>query len=496
MTDSMSVIERMAGQGGLLTLVSRWVFEFSLTLETAACPGAGYEGDVVDMPVLRDADGNILLPGSSIAGGLRSHLCDRLFGYYAREDPDSVVGDLFGPKVDPSDPRARLRQSRIIVEDAYGTLPEGRFTDIRDGVKIDGVHGTAEDHKKFDFELLPPGTTFAARVEIAVDSEADEQALLAGALAALDGFTDGEIPVGARDSRGFGKCKASEWKCRRYDLSSWDGWREWLAADPTLSLDGEGSETAECAARSQNSDVQKNAKDERRWMRFDLDLKCKDGLLIGSPNPDPEGPDSRHIRSGDKPILTGTGLVGAMRLQATRIAKLIKGDPGVGLVDKLFGPSLEGTKGEFVPKASRLRAAESPLTDGFSLHETRIRIDRFTGGVFSGALLEEEPVYRSGARCRLELRNPKRCHAGLMVLVIKDLLDGLIPVGGTVSVGRGILTGSAVISESCETGLLKGTLHIGEGLKVEDEQHLEVLNGLITALHDWKPKQVGGGAEE
>lgn len=492
----MSVIERMAGQGGHLTLASRWVFEFRLTLETAACPGAGYQGDVVDMPVLRDADGNILLPGSSIAGGLRSHLCDRLFGYYAQEERDSVVGDLFGPKVDPSDPNAGLRQSRIIVEDAYGTLPNGCSTGIRDGVKIDGESGTAEDHKKFDFELLPPGTTFAARVEIAVDSAEKEDQLLAGALAALDGFSEGEIPVGARDSRGFGRCTASQWKCRRYDLSTWDGWREWLAADPGLPLAGESRETAVSAAQSQNSDLQKNAGDKRRWMRFDLDLKCKDGLLIGSPNPDPDGPDSRHIRSGDKPILTGTGLVGAMRLQATRIATFVHEKAGPGLVEEVFGPSLEGTSGTFTPRASRVRSQESPLEDGFTLGETRIRIDRFTGGVFSGALLEEEPVYRSHARCRLELRNPKPAQAGLMLLVIKDLLDGLIPVGGTVSVGRGILKGTAEISESRETALLKGPVHIGEGLRVENQQHLEVLNGLITALHGWKPNEAKGGAEE
>ncbi len=494
----MSVIERMAGQGGCLDLVSRWVFEFTLTLESAACPGAGYEGDVVDMPVLRDADGNILLPGSSMAGGMRSHLCDRLFGYYAPEAKGSVVGDLFGPKVDPSDSRARLRQSRIIVEDAYGTLPEGCSMDIRDGVKIDGKTGTAEDHKKFDFELLPPGTTFTARVEIAVDSEVEEKTLLPAAIAALDGFTEGEIPVGARDSRGFGRCKASEWKCRRYDLSSWNGWREWLAADPKLPLEGDGSATAESAAKSQKPDFKKNAGDKRLWMRFDLDLKCKDGLLIGSPNPDPDGPDSRHIRSGDKPILTGTGLVGAMRLQATRIATLLhKNRVGVRLVDETFGPSLEGTSGKFTPQASRVRSEESRLEEGcFTLGETRIRIDRFTGGVFSGALLEEEPVYRSRARCRLELRNPEKWQAGLMLLVIKDLLDGLIPVGGTVSVGRGILTGTAEISESGETGLLQGPVHIGERLKVENEQHLEVLNGLIKALHDWKPNEAEGGAEE
>ncbi len=490
MSKATSVVERMAGQGGRLTLVSRWAFEFKLTLETAACPGAGYEGEVVDMPVLRDAEGNILLPGSSIAGGLRSHLCDRLFGYYAPEPKDSVVGALFGPKVNPADPSARLRQSRIIVDDAYGTLPEHSTTDIRDGVKIDGRSGTAEDHKKFDFELLPPGTSFTVRVEVAVDGESDEARLLGAAVAALDGFTGGEIPVGARDSRGFGRCKASEWRCRRCDLSTWDGWSKWLTTDPALPLGGQPSPSVLEAARSGLKDLQAEGTDKRRLVRFDLNLQCEDGLLIGSPNPDPDGPDSRHIRSGGEPILTGTGLVGAMRLQAVRIAKLLHGKvAGEELVAGLFGPSLEGTTDKLSPQASRIRAEESPLRGGFTLGDTRIRIDRFTGGVFSGALLEEEPVYRSQASVRLELREPQKEQVGLMLLVIKDLLDGLIPVGGTVAVGRGILKGTAVISENDGTGLLDAPIHIAEGRTVQDEVQLKVLDKLVKAFGDWKPRQ-------
>jgi hypothetical protein len=42
---------------------------------------------------------------------------------------------------------------------------------------------------------------------------------------------------------------------------------------------------------------------------------------------------------------------------------------------------------------------------------------------------------------RFELRNPRDGEVGLLLLVLKDLLTGQLPVGGTSSVGRGVLMG-------------------------------------------------------
>ncbi len=61
------------------------------------------------------------------------------------------------------------------------------------------------------------------------------------------------------------------------------------------------------------------------------------------------------------------------------------------------------------------------------------------------ALFDEQTEAGGRATVRLELRNPHDGEIGLVLLVVKELLDGMLPVGGTSSVGRGVLRGTATI---------------------------------------------------
>jgi hypothetical protein len=67
------------------------------------------------------------------------------------------------------------------------------------------------------------------------------------------------------------------------------------------------------------------------------------------------------------------------------------------------------------------------------------------GYVVDGALFDEETEVGGCATVRMELRNAQDDELGLVLLVLKDLLSGMLPVGGASSVGRGILHGSATI---------------------------------------------------
>jgi hypothetical protein len=75
-----------------------------------------------------------------------------------------------------------------------------------------------------------------------------------------------------------------------------------------------------------------------------------------------------------------------------------------------------------------------------------VAIDRFTQGAVDTALFDEQTEVGGRAVVRLELRDPREGELGLVLLVVKDLLDGVVPVGGTSSVGRGVLRGSAFIT--------------------------------------------------
>jgi hypothetical protein len=79
--------------------------------------------------------------------------------------------------------------------------------------------------------------------------------------------------------------------------------------------------------------------------------------------------------------------------------------------------------------------------------QPRIKIDRFTGGVIGGALFETEPIWHKEEKIKVKIQVKKQKDrdsfwgVGLMLLVLKDLWNADLPVGGEKSIGRGLLVG-------------------------------------------------------
>jgi CRISPR/Cas system CSM-associated protein Csm3 (group 7 of RAMP superfamily) len=71
-----------------------------------------------------------------------------------------------------------------------------------------------------------------------------------------------------------------------------------------------------------------------------------------------------------------------------------------------------------------------------------VKIDRFTGGTIDTALFDEEPVVGGRVGFDVEIRNPEAAEVALLLMAARDLLDGLMTLGGEASVGRGRLCGS------------------------------------------------------
>lgn len=434
--------------GGVRRIVARWVITADLVLESAAHFGGGPEG-TADMTILRDArEGRPLLPGTSLAGALRSHLADVLGGYYRSEAPEVAL--LFGDARDDD----LGRQSPLIVFDSLGKLSNDQTLEIRDGVQIEGATGTAKENKKFDFEILPAGTRFPLRFELVVSENADEGKLLRLLVTSLNGLASGDIALGMRRSRGLGALRAERWKAVRYDLSRREGWWQWLSTDPRqryLPDDVPADDDPEAALRKAYPalKIATPPDDQRRRLLFELKLQLKSGLLVRSAPVEPDAPDVVHLQSAGSPVLPGTSLAGVLRARALRIARLVRGDrdDAERWVSGMFGPRREEVVSRSKEKlwASRLRISESIVKDGTRMRTTRVRIDRFTQGVDSSALFEEEPDYMGKVCIRMELRNPQPGEAGLLLLVLKDLMSGDLAVGGTASVGRGIFSGEGIL---------------------------------------------------
>lgn len=432
------------------SLRARWVVCGTLRVETAMHLGGGGT-DHVDMPVLRDPRSQApLLPGTTLAGALRNGLFDRLFGYGDHEpgpkgglDP---VSALFGGTRSADNGT----QSPLVVFDALGELPDEGIA-VRDGVAISPKSGVAEEHKKYDYEVLPPGTTFAVRVDLLVPAKADEETLLRALATALDAVSCGETSIGAKRSRGLGRITA-RWGARRYDLASSEGWLAWAESDheepPDVDLHSPVS--ALNSALPDSFSKVGLLSDARRRVVVDLALRISDDILVRTPGTRSAGPDVCHLASADSPVLPGTSLAGVMRSHALRIAKVVrKGEADAEeWVARLFGPRFEGKYPGpgHRPQASRVRVAEAAINGSQPRRQIRVAIDRFTQAAMPTALFEEQTAVGGEMRLQLELRSPLEGELGLLLLVLKDLLDERLHVGGTSSVGRGRIKGTATVT--------------------------------------------------
>ncbi len=179
-------------------------------------------------------------------------------------------------------------------------------------------------------------------------------------------------------------------------------------------------------------------------------------LLIRSRFGEAEAPDFTHLRSKrngkEVPILSGTSIAGALRSRALRIANTL-GKDGKRIADSLFGYRRE--KDEPQEKkltASKLWTEEAVIENGLDLVHTRVKIDRFTGGSYPGALFSELAVFGKLAsdttvRICVKVEDPSDAEVGLLLLLLKDLWTGDLPLGGESSVGRGRVKGKRATLE-------------------------------------------------
>lgn len=424
-------------------IMKRVVVEGDLLLQTPAHFGNGDSTDLTDMPLLTDArDGKTpLLTGATLAGALRSYLREREHGFGAEEADGYASVLLFGGIKEKEDGA----QSPLIVDDARG---ENYGVELREGVRIDRKSRTAEHGKLYDSQVWQAGTKFPLRFELLI-CEGDDGVMLQRALAtALDGLQNGEIAFGMRKRRGLGAVTVMEWRAREYDLLNVKDLRAWIeTGDANLTTTAQTDIWAALGIKGTEE-----IKDLRAYFEIDATFWLDGSLLIRSQGgKDDAGPDMAYLRarqaSGQEmPILSGTSLAGALRARAEKIVRTVAPGKVETLVDELFGTDMDKERGENETiKASRLRVSEQVIEKAVTnLVQNRVSIDRFTGGALETALFNQQPAFGDGAttlRMKLVVQNPKHGEIGLLLLLLKDLWTGDLPLGGESSVGRGRLRG-------------------------------------------------------
>ncbi len=414
----------------------RWTVTADLTLKTATQLGSEESG-TCDSTFSRTADGCPVLYGTTLAGALRSHLADYLQGY-RKDDRERLVSRLFG-----SDDKDDGHESSLICFDSVAHT--GAST-IRDGVGIDHTTGTAKDGAKYDRELLLPGATFPIRVDLIVPRVPDEDRLVGALATALNGLESGAINLGARRTRGLGAVTLHNIRAHRYDMQTLPGCLGYAASSYSSSpLEHKaGHATVQEAVIDAWPDYKPGAlpADKREALTATLSLEFDGTLLIGSPGSDASSPDKVHLTEAGRAILSGTSIAGAIRAQLGRILSTLDAESASARLADLCGSPPEQRIDQ---SASRLRVSETTVTSARSYQQHRIKVDRFTGGTIDTALFDEQPLVGGQCTFTIRVRNPKGHEAALVVLLIRDLFDGLFTFGGGASVGRGRVTGCATV---------------------------------------------------
>ncbi|MBW4614414.1 MAG: CRISPR-associated RAMP protein [Desmonostoc vinosum HA7617-LM4] len=183
-----------------------------------------------DLPVIKDALGRPLIPGSSFKGALRSRLESFLRGIDSSlaEDPANFISIERNKLVQTYKERYQnddiaLTQAFLKITDAVSHLfgspwiaSKFQVRDLivvsntwfgqyqeRDGVAIDRDTETAADGKLYDFQVVPAATQFEFKA-VVENAEPWELGLL---MIGLHQFETEQIPLGGGRSRGLGVVK-------------------------------------------------------------------------------------------------------------------------------------------------------------------------------------------------------------------------------------------------------------------------------------------------
>ncbi|MBN2089194.1 hypothetical protein JW964_06260 [candidate division KSB1 bacterium] len=422
--------------------IGKLMLKVPLALESPLMIGNG-ESENSDIDVLKQ-DGKPLIPATSIVGVFRAYLENGLEKQLKQDQAlEKNFIFLFGDR-DTKTAQSALQCDDIILKNA--AIP------TRDGVKIDPKTNLAMDQNKYNYELVEHKTPFNLQLEITIRDEFDREIFKRLLLTIFEGIGNGQIRLGAKTNKGFGKLKIEDKgniEIAELDFSKKSDLWQWLSGEyqyrPFIDKELEAYTLT------------------NKEFTIDAWFKIKNSFLIRSYPGDPFQPDAVPIKQNDNYVLPGTSVMGAVRHRALKILKTLALSEN-SIEEKmqdLFGfegkpASPVGMEKKKSAKKGRLVVEETIIKNVLAQIQTRIKIDRFTGGTIEGALFEMMPLWQNTEndaihivftlKKRKDQKDFEKWEAGLLLYILKDLWTGDLAIGGEKNVGRGVLEGySAVI---------------------------------------------------
>jgi CRISPR/Cas system CSM-associated protein Csm3 (group 7 of RAMP superfamily) len=434
--------------------------------------------DNTDVDLQVDENGIPFIPATSLAGVIKSNL--------NLSEKDDLVNKIFGYSKKIGNKNDSY-QSLLKISDM--TLIDKDYKIVtRDGIRINNKTGLVLKGAKFDFEVLEPGVKFNIKMELDLlkeksDDKIDDLTQKAeNVFAAIyKKLENGELVIGAKTNNGFGKLKLVEGFYKKYDFTKANDVKDWLLLPFRFNTK---------ANFQNNNEVAELIKSKANKFIINAKFDLKTSIISRTYSTDPELPDAVNIKSNGNDIIPGSGLKGAIRARAEKIVNTLAGKSldikENEIIKNLFG--WEGDKGKDAKKG-KLKVTENEipldLANLSSFIQTRIKIDRFTGGTIESALFESMPIFsnssldlnKKGIEIHIQVDACKDYEVGLLLLVLKDLWTGDLALGGEKNVGRGVLKG--ISADIIKDGKNLITITASD---FEDENRLQEIENILQTF--------------
>lgn len=447
------------------------VLEARLKLLSPLHIGSG-ENDATDLDIIKDSDGKPFITFTSFIGALKHHLCDNY--NILEQDIENIFGYSKLVK-DENETKAS-----VIIGSDFFLAQDSKFSVYtRDGIKIKLATGIVDEGAKYDYQVVDRGAEFTFVLESSYGSGSLlKEKLLQYYSTIIHSLKNDDsklqppgLRIGAKTNNGLGKITLINEKVFDYDFSNLNNVIAWLNREHPQQV--ELKDVVPIIIKE----------DDLVIVAY---LNLKTSLIQRSYNDVPSMPDSSHMQSGGQNILAGSGTKGAIAARGKKILNTIWDEKHNSEKDEfiksLFGFVDNDKKGKPAVK-SRMQIEERELPDYVAELQSRIKIDRFTGGTINGAFFDSMPLFNTNelntstdlskkTRITIRIKNCTEAEAGLMFLILKDLWTGDLAIGGEKGIGRGVFNGvSAFIKYKKENPveLTQGLENLSELQKYVDE---------------------------
>ncbi|MBR1486770.1 MAG: hypothetical protein IJ597_05905, partial [Synergistaceae bacterium] len=390
-------------------------------------------GEHVDIELAENGSGQCYIPGTSLAGAIRSW-CERHI----------EAENFFGDKEQDA--------SRIYINDSviHNVLKERRH-----GISIYDETGTVFGREGFFYTraLLPRGTSIPFNLELDITDENDV-GVLSLIIKALEA---GKIRLGGYKARGMGKVVLKDVDINYYDfLGDNSALDLWLDNKPSSVKNLDKFDKLEL----------KNEKffHVAIFWKPEADLIVKSGRdgIKTKILPLVSGVDEGGRKVA--PVIPGSSLKGIFRSHAKKILNTIFSDENnFEIIDDMFG-NQEKTGRIMIDDVYCLADTSVNFEDWldendealdiFTSEKQHVAIDRFTGGASGGALYNARPVKKSSLwePINITLNNFPEIsqdllyqELALLKLLIRDFSEGYISIGFGSNRGLGKIAGNPEI---------------------------------------------------